>query len=71
MSQPTQIFDGGESPLAARVTATSGVSQIGPAQGSTQSDAGPAPNPANGPSTPPSGASSDPPYGGVVRARKS
>ena len=68
MSQATQIFNGGESPLAAKVTAAaSSLSQIGPTQGATQSDGGPAP----GPSTQPSGASSDPPYGGVVRARKS
>ena len=71
MSQVTQIFNGGESPLAAKVRAASSLSQIGPTQGATQSDGGPAPNPAAGPSTEPSGASGDPPYGGVVRARKS
>ena len=71
MPQATQIFDGGESPLAAKVANPSGFSQTGPTQSPTQSDGGPAPSPAAGPSTQPSGASSDPPYGGVVRARKS
>jgi hypothetical protein len=71
MSQATQIFNGGESPLAAKVTAASSLSQIGPTQGATQSDGGPAPTSAAGPSNQPSGASSDPPHGGVVRARKS
>jgi hypothetical protein len=70
MSQVTQIFDGGESPLAAKVTDASSSSQIGPTQDATQSDGGPAPNPAAGPPTQPSGASGDPPYGGVARARK-
>jgi hypothetical protein len=69
MSQVTQIFNGGESPLAANAAGDS--SQMGPTQGATQSDGGQAPSPAAGPSTQPPGVSSDPPYGGVARARKS
>jgi hypothetical protein len=70
MSEVTQIFNGGESPLAAKVKAASDVSQTGPTQSSTQSDGGPAPDPASGPATQPlAGTSSEPPFGGVVRAR--
>jgi hypothetical protein len=71
MSQPTQIFNGGESPLASKVTTASSLSHIGSTQSATQNDGGPAPDPASGHSIQLSEASTAPPYGGTVRARKS
>ena len=70
-----EIFDGGESPLAAKVT-TAAANLIHGQTGATQSDGGPAPNPADispqgATASSTSGEIGEPPQGGVVRARKS
>jgi hypothetical protein len=69
-----EIFDGGESPLAAKAT-TAAANLIHGQTGATQSDGGAAPSPGL-PSEPGAAATSggeigEPPQGGVVRARKS